>query len=388
MPNLPARKLLVITHYFPAHGGGVEGVANQIARGLVADWDYQIKWFASDCDATPDAITNIEFCPMPCWNGVERLLGLPYPLPSFRACVRLWREIAHADFIHIHDYIYAANLLALIAALRHNVPILITQHIGFIPYRSVVARNVLALLNSTIGAISLKCASQVVFISSTVSQYFSKFSRLARAPLLIPNGVDTNLFTPANANERARRRESWGLAADRPVVLFVGRFVEKKGVLLIRYLAEDLNDCQWVLAGSGPIDPTQWHLPNVRVIQNVPQSRLVHLYQAADLVILPSVGEGFPLVVQEAMACGVAAMVSPETANALKGVSDHVYAVAVEGSAASGDWAAAIRDAIQDIAKHPSKSMSGVEFARRNWSWKTCVSQYQELFNSMKSPRV
>jgi glycosyltransferase involved in cell wall biosynthesis len=384
LPNQSARKLIVISHYFPAHGGGIELVTNQIVRGLAADWNFQIKWFASNCDAPPNSISNLDFCPMPCWNIVERLLGLPYPLPSISSCVRLWREIANADFVHIHDYIYGANLLALIAARRHQIPIVMTQHIGFIAYRSIVAKTLLSLLNRTLGRICLRNALQVVFISSTVNQYFSKFSRFRSAPLLIPNGVDTTLFTPAKSGERLRHRHSWRLPTDKPLMLFVGRFVEKKGLKLIRQLAADLEDCQWVLVGGGPIDPAQWNLPNVRVVENLPQSKLASLYQAADLLVLPSVGEGFPLVVQEAMACGVPAMVSPETANALDGVADHVYCVAVDGSSAPTHWAVAIRDALREIANHPSKAIERAEFARCHWSWKTCVSRYQVLFNSIK----
>ena len=50
------------------------------------------------------------------------------------------------------------------------------------------------------------------------------------------------------------------------------------------------------------------------VHRNLSQAELPPLYQAADLLVLPSVGEGFPLVVQEAMACGTPALVGDETA--------------------------------------------------------------------------
>jgi glycosyltransferase involved in cell wall biosynthesis len=188
------------------------------------------------------------------------------------------------------------------------------QHIAGIPFVNPLLKRVMALANLIVTRPMLRAADQVVFISDTVRDAFATVVT-KRPALLLFNGVDATIFRPAPA-VRAEARAELGMTDARPLLLFVGRFVEKKGLAIIRRAAAARPDWQVVMAGHGPIDPVAWGLPNIRVLHDRSGASLASLYQAADMLILPSVGEGFPLVVQEAMACGLPVICGAETSRA------------------------------------------------------------------------
>jgi len=124
---------------------------------------------------------------------------------------------------------------------------------------------------------------------------------------VIPYGVDVERFSP---RPRAAARPS-----GRFRVLFVGQIGERKGIsyLLRAYDAFKKPDSELHLVGDfvrgadvyRSFEPLFTHSPNV------PQARLPPLFGAADVFVLPTLVEGMPLVVLEAMASGLPVIATP-----------------------------------------------------------------------------
>lgn len=303
-------RILTVSHFFAAHGGGIELVAGHLNRELAAQ-GHETTWAAADEGSVPDTATT-QAIGLNTVDWLERLTGLPMPIPLPGAILRLWRAVAASETVIVHDALYLSSIFALIMARWQRRPVLLIQHIADIPFASPVLRGVMALANRVATRPMLRAADQVVFISATVRERFASV-RYRRPPLLLFNGVDTAVFHPAAIGERAslRAREGWG---DGRVLLFVGRFVEKKGLMVLAALAARRPDWRFILVGRGPIDPSRWGLGNVVVLAHRSPAELAKLYRAADLLVLPSVGEGFPLVIQEAMACGLPVVCGSDTA--------------------------------------------------------------------------
>jgi glycosyltransferase involved in cell wall biosynthesis len=381
-------KVLLVTHYYPAHRGGVEIVAGKLAESLIQiqSSSITIQWMASDVDSVPKVTQGLTFLPMSASNWIEDKILIPYPIWSLSSLLKLWKGIDSVDVVHLHDYLYMSNLAAFVFTKIKNKPIIITQHIGFIPYNNPVFRGLLSFLNNTLGCAILRSVDQVIFISEVGQKYFSDKTRFRHPSLMIANGVDTDIFVPADESQRNHLRQALGLPNQQPIFLFVGRFVEKKGLPILQKLAKQFPSVYWVFAGWGSLDPETWNLPNVKVFRDRQGANLTPLYQAVDLFLLPSKGEGFPLVVQESMACGTPVMVGSETARAFSAAQHLMFSETVQGENVVLHWTRKIEHLLQDFQQVTSMREEVADFAHQHWSWTRCAQQYEKIFRTF-APR-
>jgi glycosyltransferase involved in cell wall biosynthesis len=279
------------------------------------------------------------------------------------------------------------NVCAYLAARRSGRPVLVTQHIGAVPYRNPFLRWVHDALNRTVGRWLLRGADRVVFYSESARRYFSSFAGLSRRTATIPNGVDGRVFSPAGEASRRKIRARLGWPRNRPVCLFVGRFVEKKGLEALHSLAARMRHVQWAFAGWGPLDPRKWRLPNVRVYAGREGRSLAPLYQGADLLVLPSRGEGYPLVVQEAMSCGTPAMVATETARAYPPAASLVFSAKVGDAATVRRWQVRLEGILGRRGELLRRRTRVAAFARARWTWDGCAGRYLEILECLSRQR-
>jgi glycosyltransferase involved in cell wall biosynthesis len=129
-------------------------------------------------------------------------------------------------------------------------------------------------------------------VSEAVAEEARRWYRV-RDAAVVANGVDTELFAPA---DRAAARESLGLAPDGRYALFVGRFEAGKGAEQALRGALGAG-YELLVAGRGAPARAQ----SLGVLG---PERLAHAYAASDCVLLPSLYEACSLVVLEAIACG------------------------------------------------------------------------------------
>lgn len=156
---------------------------------------------------------------------------------------------------------------------------------------------------------------------------------------LVHNGVDCQRYTRHADASDARVAARYGLRGggrvDAPVFLSVGGIEERKNTvrLLEAFIAlrAELPDAQWVIAGGSSllnhdacivefmhqlaasgITGDQGTGPGQPIVLTGPvaDADMPALYRAADVLVMPSLREGFGLVVLEALACGTPTVVS------------------------------------------------------------------------------
>lgn len=352
-------RVLMVSHFYESHLGGIERVAGHLCRHLAAQ-GASVTWAASNADPAPD-LPGVSALPLPCADFTEKLTGLPMPIPGPRAIAALWRAVGRADAVVLHDALYVTSILALgMARLRGRRSVMI-QHIAAIPFASRMMRAVMGLANAIVTRPMLAGAGQVVFIADTVRRALLGEPARRQAHLLF-NGVDHGVFR-ADGPEAG---DLPGQAGRR--MLFVGRFVEKKGLAILRELAAARPGWALLMAGAGPIDPALWGLANVHVLGRQSAAQLAALYRAADVMVLPSVGEGYPLVIQEAMACGLPVICGAPTDRADPEATGYITGVAVDlaDPAASAQACAA---ALDGLAITPAGRAEMARFAAARYDW-------------------
>lgn len=120
--------------------------------------------------------------------------------------------------------------------------------------------------------------------------------------LLVPNGVDLDTFRPAETRKRTAPTS----------ILFVGRLSMQKNLdVLIDALSGLVGCWSLTLVGDGPLRgelEARCREAGVSALftGTIPHSGLPEVYRAADVFVLPSVVEGHPKALVEAMACGLA----------------------------------------------------------------------------------
>jgi glycosyltransferase involved in cell wall biosynthesis len=371
-------KLLTISAYFEAHRGGVEIVAGRLARAL-AERGFDVTWLSTSVVEPPADVRVLE---AKACNFAERRLGFPWPLIGPRGLARIWRAVRDNEAVLVHDSLYLTSVAAFVAARLRRRPFLVVQHVGEVPYRNPALRLLMRIANALVARPILGRADQVVFISRTTGDYFRRV-RFARPPEYVFNGVDERIFRPAaDAGERAAARCSLGLPIDGTVALFVGRFVEKKGLHVLRRAVAARPDIVWAFAGWGPEDPETWEQPNVSVFRSLAGPSLAELYRAADVLVLPSVGEGFPLVVQEALASGLPVVCGEETLKSDEAAAPFLVGVALDVDDPVPGLASALDRALASDITAKARS----DFTRSRYAWGLAADRYAALLCKLSPP--
>jgi glycosyltransferase involved in cell wall biosynthesis len=374
-------RLLCVSHYFESHRGGIEMVAGRLARSLAAR-GVDVTWAATNASTAPGDMPVLS---LSATNLIERRSGLPFPVLTLTGLARLVRAVRKHDVLLAHDGMYLTTIVAITVARLCRKPTVLVQHIGHVPARSLVLRALFRLADRLLTRPMLRLASQVVFISRSSAAHFANV-RLRRDPMLIFNGVDTETFRNCrSARERIRERKQLGWDS-RPVILFVGRFLEKKGLMRLREMAASRPELHWAFAGWGPCDPQAWNLANVSVYRDRSGQDLAALYRAADMLVLPSKSEGFPLVVQEALACGLHPVCCDDAAEADAAATPYLTGISNDGDEA--EIVDRYLDAIDGLIAAPEvaqERFNRAAFACDRYSWEAAANRYCAIFSALRS---
>jgi teichuronic acid biosynthesis glycosyltransferase TuaC len=233
----------------------------------------------------------------------------------------LRRDGFEFDVIDAH-YLYPDGVAASVLSRWIGKPFVLTARgsdLNVLVERPYIRRRIVT---------SAHRAARVLCVSSALRDRARDIGIRGECLEVSRNGVDTTLF---DIRDRDRSRRLLALPDTRhPLMLCVGNLVVEKGhELAVRALSQ-LPTTSLLIVGNGPLRPALQALGERLGVQErlmfrdaMPQRDLVNVYNAADILLHPSLREGWPNVLLESMACGTG-VVATDVGAASEIISDPV----------------------------------------------------------------
>ncbi len=374
-----ALRIAQVSPWFYPHLGGVESHVASISRELAARGHEVTVVTTRHTSSAAERETMEGFDVI---RVKPRMVALRTPIaPRIRGVLRS----LPADIIHAHlppplSAHYAAD-----AAELRGLPLVLTYHCD-VEIPSPVGSLIETVYRRSLGASTLERAAKVVVTTRTYAATSRAVWR--HDPVIIPNAVDVQRFSPENDGRGVRTKLK--IPADRPFVLLVGRIVPHKGVEHLVEAARYLSGVQIVVAGEGASLEAMEHLADslgvrdrVRFLGRVSQEALPRLYAACDVFVLPSVSrlEAFGIVALEAMATGKAVVVAdiPGVREVIEDGKEGLLADPVNPQ----DLAEKIRRLVEDPALRERMGRAGREKVLASFTVERVVDQLLEVYNSV-----
>jgi glycosyltransferase involved in cell wall biosynthesis len=222
------------------------------------------------------------------------------------------------DLVVICGYDHATLLFALFYCLVTRTPFVLQGESHVVKHRNALKR----VLKRGLLFPLLRCAKAAFATGSKAAEYWVEVGIPRNRVFNLSNTPDLDFFFKESALEAESRetvRQSLKLSSRRTGI-FVGRFVETKGVQIVLEAMAGMpsgKQPQLLLVGDGPLKSRyeeiirSSHLP-ARIIQFQQKDQLPKLYASADFFLLPSLSEPWGVVVNEAMACGLPLLLSDQ----------------------------------------------------------------------------
>ncbi|WP_148882469.1 glycosyltransferase family 4 protein [Thermococcus aciditolerans] len=381
-------KIAIASDWFYPKIGGIESHIDELARNLVLmghepyvlTHDY--RYMKPYIDSFPYHV--VRFPATLYFRKYHSSIGIS----------QLWRinefyKSEGFDITHVHS-IYSPLAVAVSKISRgvRNVPVVATNHsfYGNPPLDSLIGPFIRH---------HLKRIDTFVAVSTPVAEDTRNLLGKeinGRPVVVVPNGIDVRKWRPPEPEERERARRDIGVR-DEIVVLYLGRMTERKQAHRIPLMMREAlkrsgipkSKVKLIMVGNGPMRPVlernlrETGIGEITELYDfMERGRLLPLYWAADLVLMPGILEAFPVVGLEAMATG-----NPVIGRNESGLSDMVVhgitgllAVSEEGMA----------DNLARVFEEPEllvgMGVAARERARREFSWGVVLKRLLRVYRT------
>lgn len=239
--------------------------------------------------------------------GSHRFKGIVNP--ELISQIKLWQ----ADAILVYGWAYDSHLKAL-RHFKNKIPVYFRGDSTLLDIKPGAKQ----LLRSFFLRWVYSHVDHAFYVGSKNRAYFKKYGLKDRQLSFAPHAIDNDRFVAEQADEALKIRLDLGIKPDDILILFAGKFEDKKSPLLLlnAFLTLNMPNVHLLFVGNGILEDAlktaAGKNKHVHFLNFQNQLAMPALYQACNLFCLPSQGPGetWGLAVNEAMAAGKPVLVS------------------------------------------------------------------------------
>ena len=374
-------KILQVAPYFFPYVGGQESYIYNLSKHLVKNGhevhiitsNYPKSKYSEEIDSITIERNNLLLRPLR--NPIS---------PGFFNIKKLSNDF---DLIHVHNLYAFSSIVTAYYKNKINCPLIFTDH-GKLVFDVKHKDFVVQMYTKLIAKKILEKTDLVVVLSKHQKEYLSTISpNLANKIKIIPNAIDIELFRKLDKN--IEKVESNNSAF---TFLYVGQLIKRKGIgwLLkaLKILEKSNKNIKLIIVGDGEYRDYYKKLVNdLNLNQYVEfkggindKNKLTFLYKNCDAFVLPSLSEGLPTVILEAIYFGLP-VISTDNGGIKENFGDCVIVVPPRDSIklAQAMINLSKKDNIED-AKNLSKNFKNV--IESKYSWNAVVDEYEKLYQN------
>lgn len=284
------------------------------------------------------------------------------------------------DIIHSHFIDYTANTGAKLK-MKYAKPLILTSNGGDIYQFPFHNKKWLETIKKT-----LNDADKIIAVSVRNRDILiNRLDVSAKKIIVQHSGVDIKLFKPLN---KEKAREKLGLSKNKKIVLSIGHLIEIKGhkylIEAMRDIINYQNDISCIIVGSGVLKEKLINLVKklkletyVKLVGETTHKNIPYSINACDVFILPSLDEGHPSVMNEALACG-----KPVIATNVGGIPETIKKEFL-GEIVVPKNSEMLAKAIKKALEKKWNANKIAEYAKQNLSLERACSQIIDVYNQV-----
>jgi glycosyltransferase involved in cell wall biosynthesis len=376
-------KILQVAPYFTPYLGGQEKYIHHLSKKLVKN-KQEVTVLTSNYPET----SPYEFM-----DGIKvvrkDILMKPLRNPISPGFLRLNKISKEYDVIHLHNE-YSFPVMIAAALKNKKTPLILTNHLGQLNFENKLKNKIGNIYLKTVGKWIWRKCDAIIALSDSQKEFLTSIEPEISSKIhVVPNAIDLDSLKQSSLrigeNKFLEDQKNFTL-------LYVGQLIKRKGlkwlILAINILKNEFPQLKLVLVGDGEDREyfqkmvTQLKLENHIEFKGRIEdtNELVVLYKYSNAFVLPSLSEGLPTVILEALYFGL-----PIIGTNIPGIQEFNKYTNLVPPRDEEELAKAIKSLLNSnspVEKH-SLAVESRKMVENEYNWEVVAREYQHIYEEL-----